>query len=757
MLAAFLVLLLECQLFQGSASGQERPNQQVTVALLHAESSTERPPDEAIRSFKKGYPFVKNTDDELKELIPRTILDYSKKGVRSAILDEFGRYSEFRRAQGQPVVSVNVRIIPWKGAFTRLQSLLKSGEPDIVMMPSTWCTYFITNSLIISLEQLVKSQQISLAELYEDRLLKACQEPGTEELFGLPATVDLRQLYVWKRIKRGKKEIFLLENPKEEMKTIEAFRESLKQLQGTLQKTVPDVRAFGLPNHPEDWSKVHTIFNWLWIFGDEVFDEEQQMFLPLGGEARAAIDYLGRIAPYMEIASEKSFEDVERDFLNGRYVIHIGVPNTAARLRETLGEKWQQYVSVISMPAGRHGPVNFLGGTYWVITSEAQRRQMATAAWDLVRFLTLNPESQKRFALGAGHLPATKEAWRRLLEERPDYRPFLDGLRYGRSFPRSSKWPTLEEDLALKYLRNFWSRILEGDQEAAAVLMLFRPEPSQKPDSLLATPRALGVYPLVNTALWIFVLFSLTLSVLALILSRRAFRAAWGTGKILEQQDIHRYQEYQSFLERIQDLKEQVVTRGKVSEALREAVVSALKLGKIQEAEEAIEAAYRLAPEKMKGAEGRPDKPGTPMERPETWVRGEPKPSSLTNRDLNNIGFEILKLIGKLGRASPIARVPQVTDWLRSSYPGLQAIPIRMLTEEIWLLLVLTADGKTGVVIPALDSIIGPGEVMKWYEGGLYDGTQALVLSNVWSLATAERDDERGVWQPREKGRIDLR
>lgn len=124
--------------------------------------------------------------------------------------------------------------------------------------------------------------------------------------------------------------------------------------------------------------------------------------------------------------------------------------------------------------------------------------------------------------------------------------------------------------------------------------------------------------------------------------------------------------------------------------------------------------------------------------------------------DPEKVAFELLDLIEPAGRAAPLARLPELIEWLTKNHPGIEAEAIGELNRDLWLLLVLTADGNTGVVVPALDSIIGPGEVRRWFEGGRYDGTQALVRANVWSLGKAVCDAETRKWQPSVKGRINL-
>jgi hypothetical protein len=97
-----------------------------------------------------------------------------------------------------------------------------------------------------------------------------------------------------------------------------------------------------------------------------------------------------------------------------------------------------------------------------------------------------------------------------------------------------------------------------------------------------------------------------------------------------------------------------------------------------------------------------------------------------------------------------------LSDWLRQNHPDMVAEPLGPLNQDLWRLVILTSDRTTGIVTPALDSPVGPQESLKWFEGGRYDGTQALVRANIAALAQAVRDEETQTWRPRLKGKIDL-
>ncbi len=124
--------------------------------------------------------------------------------------------------------------------------------------------------------------------------------------------------------------------------------------------------------------------------------------------------------------------------------------------------------------------------------------------------------------------------------------------------------------------------------------------------------------------------------------------------------------------------------------------------------------------------------------------------------ELENVAYQILDLIEPYGRGAPLAELPKLQQWLSQNHPGIRVESIGEMNRNLWLLIVLSADRINGLVVPALDSLIGPGEALKWYVGGRYDGTQALIRRNILSLAHAIYDPSQQIWVLKKKGHVDL-
>ncbi|MBS3104943.1 hypothetical protein J4234_01675 [Candidatus Woesearchaeota archaeon] len=134
------------------------------------------------------------------------------------------------------------------------------------------------------------------------------------------------------------------------------------------------------------------------------------------------------------------------------------------------------------------------------------------------------------------------------------------------------------------------------------------------------------------------------------------------------------------------------------------------------------------------------------------------KKPTIDYKELEDVGYEILKTIYPQGRAHPLSRLSNLRQWLNQKYQSVKVHPlIEAGVGDLWLLVVLTLDEKYGIAVPALDSVIGSGGlIMEYYEGGRYNGTQMLTDGNILTLAKAEYDSSNREWRAKEKGRIQL-
>jgi hypothetical protein len=130
------------------------------------------------------------------------------------------------------------------------------------------------------------------------------------------------------------------------------------------------------------------------------------------------------------------------------------------------------------------------------------------------------------------------------------------------------------------------------------------------------------------------------------------------------------------------------------------------------------------------------------------------EPTSNVNDQAVKVGEEILELLDVDGRRSRLSSIGGLIGWIKSTWDDLEAEPLSE-REGLWLLAVISRSKKeSGVVIPALDTVIGAGVVSDWFDCRLYDGTSPLQRRDVRELAEAIRDAPGQPWRVKKKGFI---
>jgi len=467
--------------------------------VLHDEQPfKDTPTPEQILGFRERYRpiYLANSDAELAKLLPRTL---STAPMREPVLEEISAYLHQRNAHNFPEFTIQVEFVSWQGAFRVLDDLLRHpvSSPDLLTMPTTWCTHFIEAHFLESLDGLLQVNHTSLAHLYEAEVLRPCRQPSSEAIYGLPGVMDTRFLYLWKGIKHPISGTIdrVINDPHAIVQNAITFREALRTLPDTFnakiqainhdiqryntahgdhRPPIPEIhKALVLPNAPQDWGKLHNFAMFVWLFGGDLFAPKWGLWHEARFNNPAVVDYLLTLAPYTDIL-EIQMPQAEQRFLEQQYLFHIGVPTTLARTREELGEAWNQLIEVLPFPTGPRGKrATFLGGIHWAITAQAVQRGTRDIAWDLLQFLAMNTEAQVRYALGIGYLPATKEAFQALIHQQPEYALFASALAAdGKGFPRLAAWGNLvENEFTLDQLTQFWRYVGFGRQDGARMTL----------------------------------------------------------------------------------------------------------------------------------------------------------------------------------------------------------------------------------------------------------------------------------------------
>jgi hypothetical protein len=120
----------------------------------------------------------------------------------------------------------------------------------------------------------------------------------------------------------------------------------------------------------------------------------------------------------------------------------------------------------------------------------------------------------------------------------------------------------------------------------------------------------------------------------------------------------------------------------------------------------------------------------------------------------SDVGERALALLDEGGRTSAIALVAGLEEWIRTRCAGFVAEPL-LQSEGSWLIAVVSRlHENCGAVFPALDTVIGAGMILEWFECRGYDGTRVLQRKHVIDLAEAIRDQRGEPWRVKKKGLI---
>jgi hypothetical protein len=137
-------------------------------------------------------------------------------------------------------------------------------------------------------------------------------------------------------------------------------------------------------------------------------------------------------------------------------------------------------------------------------------------------------------------------------------------------------------------------------------------------------------------------------------------------------------------------------------------------------------------------------------------VRTQPDELLKTGVDavVAEVSAELLSMLEKDGRSSPVARLNGLRAWLAERAPQLDAAPL-LNSEDLWLAVVLSTRGSNvGTVLPTLDTVIGAGPITDWFKCEAYDGTAPLHQADILKVANATIDSQTGDWRVTQPGSI---
>lgn len=350
-----------------------------------------------------------------------------------------------------PNVSLEVTVLDWGSAWTKITTAATSGEgPDILQLGTTWVPAIAAMSGIEDVTDRV--DEVGGESGYLPASWETTKISGQSQVYGVPWFVDARAIYY--RTDALEKAGL---DPATAFQDWDTFKQTLSKLNG-IEIDGQKMTAFGVPGK-NDWNVPHNIFPWIWAAGGNVLSEDKSKVVFNDAQALEGIMYYTGLAHegLVDKASlEKNSSQIESDFSEGKAAIMVSgswmiknfatSPDDGGVSDKTAASNY----GVAALPAGPAGRATFIGGSHLTIFKGSKHKD---AAWDIIKYLS-SEEAQLAYAQASGQLPAKKSVMDSLKSD-PNYKAMVEATEYGRSYPAIPQWGPCETAL-VKYFGNIW-------------------------------------------------------------------------------------------------------------------------------------------------------------------------------------------------------------------------------------------------------------------------------------------------------------
>lgn len=419
------------------------------------------PTKEEINEFAEKYDLKFEITDPSGEFPPHlgngshivivdlNIVDWASVISQTSILKEIDIFEK-----AHPDIKIKLKIIGWRSAH---EEILKAASkknyphPDALQMPSTWTAEFADKNILMPLTDKVKEDVDMGLQQYYDCSLSSCKIEGYETLYAIPWFLDARVMYYWKDIFN---EADLTEKDIKNWNALENACKALnKQFNG-------NITAFGIPGGKEgkgkEWVLGHNIIPWIYGSGGKMINYKPsgERELCLSKEkVRDGMTFYIDLSLNGYTGSEdfnSTATEIDNGFVNRRYAMVYSGPWLLKLLKDLNVDKEGKIksanVGTALPPAGKAGTYTFIGGSNLAIWRKSGN---SDEAWEFIKFLSTDKESQTRYANATAMIPASREALDDWAKMDPLLNPFRDALiaGYGRSFPSIPEWGRIENIL----------------------------------------------------------------------------------------------------------------------------------------------------------------------------------------------------------------------------------------------------------------------------------------------------------------------
>ncbi len=361
--------------------------------------------------------------------------------------------------QQNPNIKVNVTEVGWGDALNKITTSLQTGVgPDVTQVGSTWVGGFAaTKGLRPFTDEEIKA--MGGAETFTEAAWNTAHQLGQKDIVAIPWFVETRALFY--RTDVLQKAGLDATTAFKDWDTFTATLKKMKETEGDLVKA-----PFALTGK-SDWNVVHNPMPFIWGAGGDIVTADGSKAILNSAESLKGLSYYAGLytqgLTYKE-ALEKNMNDLEQYWGAGLIGSFIGLPSVIANSKKPQAENGYvdsitaKNMGTVMIPAGPQGTKAFVGGSNLVIPKATKN---AAAAVKLVQYLS-GKKGQLDYQMLVGNLPANKEAQAdAYYTGNPLYKPFLEQLKTGKSYPSIAAWGGVETSIQ-KNFSLMWDDVAAG-------------------------------------------------------------------------------------------------------------------------------------------------------------------------------------------------------------------------------------------------------------------------------------------------------
>lgn len=364
-----------------------------------------------------------------------------------------------------PNIRVEATEVSWGDAFGKIQAALATGiGPDITQVGTTWVGAFATTGALRPFTD-SEIQAMGGITAFSPAAWDTTHLANSSSTVAIPWFVDTRALaYRTDVLKKAGLD------PSTAFKDWNSFVTSLQKMKATEGDLVKAPIGISYKN---DYNVIHNTIPWIWGAGGNILNADDTKSIINNDAGFNGIKFYTDLYTQglaYQPAIEKDYTSLEESFRSGEIGSYISDPYVIAWAKHTKAQDSNGFADTVVgqnfgtavLPAGPSGSHPFVGGSDLVILKSSKQ---ADAAVKVVQYLA-SKQGQLAYQKLAGALPANVEAQSDSFYSDPLYKPFMEALKVGYSYPEVPSWGAIEQDLQ-KSLSNLWDDVVAGKGDIA--------------------------------------------------------------------------------------------------------------------------------------------------------------------------------------------------------------------------------------------------------------------------------------------------